>query len=257
MNVAVLYLAIGNYTDFWEGFYSSCEKNFLPGHEKQYFVFTDRPSEIKGSNVCVSNVDDLGWPLNTMFRFRYFLRFRDKLRSHDAIFFFNANAFICKPVSMEEMLPSGYTLTGVVHPGYQSYRKIFLPYERKFRASTAFVGRFEGDCYFQGCLNGGLSGEYMDLVEACNNNINSDLRGNIIARAHDESHLNRYFIGKKVNRLPPSYSLPEGWAGDAIISMRDKSKYSWYLSVKNSTNGSGRVLGMIKSFIKNIIVKYK
>tara|TARA_B110000211_G_scaffold74316_1_gene86611 strand:+ start:9762 stop:10535 length:774 start_codon:yes stop_codon:yes gene_type:complete len=255
VRVAILYLAIGDYTDFWTDFYSSCEKNFLPDCEKNYFVFTDRPSTISGTNVHVSSVDDLGWPLNTMFRFKYFLRHRDTLRSHDAVFFFNANALFCETISMKDVLPPGYTLTGVVHPGYQKYRKIFLPYERKHRNSTAYVGRFEGDCYFQGCLNGGFSNEYMDLVECCNRNINQDLRANIIARAHDESHLNRYLIEKKVNMLPSCYSLPEGWIGDPIISMRDKAKYPWYSGVKNASAGSGKALGLVKSFVKKIVVE--
>ena len=40
-NIAVLYIMTNRYTVFWEDFYKSAEKNFLPHHNKHYFIFTD------------------------------------------------------------------------------------------------------------------------------------------------------------------------------------------------------------------------
>ena len=39
--IGMLYLCTGKYTVFWPEFYHSFEANFLPGCDKEYFVFTD------------------------------------------------------------------------------------------------------------------------------------------------------------------------------------------------------------------------
>lgn len=42
LNIAILYIGIGKYKNFWFDFYNTCEKYFLPNHIKQYFLFTDK-----------------------------------------------------------------------------------------------------------------------------------------------------------------------------------------------------------------------
>lgn len=39
--IGILYIATGRYYVFWEDFYKSAEKYFLPNLEKQYFIFSD------------------------------------------------------------------------------------------------------------------------------------------------------------------------------------------------------------------------
>ena len=39
--VAILYIAIGKYINFWPGFYNSFNERFLTNSHKEYFVFTD------------------------------------------------------------------------------------------------------------------------------------------------------------------------------------------------------------------------
>ena len=43
------------------------------------------------------------------------------------------------------------------------------------------------------------------------NNINLDLKNNVISKWHDESHLNRYFLNYPPKVLDPSYSNPEAF----------------------------------------------
>ncbi|MFG1497424.1 family 6 glucosyltransferase [Saccharospirillum sp. HFRX-1] len=258
MNVSVFYVAIGNYIDFWSDFYKSCETNFLPGVSKQYFIFTDNVGAFSNSalesSLTVTGVHDLGWPLNTLLRFRYFQMVRSKALESDYCFFFNANAYINEPISLEEILPNGYELVGVIHPGYRNRRKFFLPYERKNKNSTAHVGQFGGTHYYQGCLNGGFSKAYMALVSSCDSSISFDLRSNYIARAHDESHLNKYFLENKPYSLPINYAMPEEWGCDGKIVMRDKSKFDWYGEVKNKRDDGSR-FSYVKYLIKKFIVE--
>jgi hypothetical protein len=51
--VAILYIALGRYTIFWDEFYESCEK-FLTPCDKHYFIWTDNPtSAMKGKNITI------------------------------------------------------------------------------------------------------------------------------------------------------------------------------------------------------------
>ena len=40
-SVAILYIATGRYTVFWDYFYKSAEKYLLPNCDKHYVLFTD------------------------------------------------------------------------------------------------------------------------------------------------------------------------------------------------------------------------
>ncbi len=57
---------------------------------------------------------------------------------------------------------------------------------------------------------------------------------------YDESHLNRYIIGKKVRMLFPSYVFPEGWQlpFEPKIIVRDKMKYGGHAFLRD-TNDQG------------------
>lgn len=254
MSVAVLYMAIGSYVDFWDEFHKSCESKFLPGMDKEYYVFTDKTGVFAnndlGASISVVQVNDLGWPLNTLLRFKYFQLVREKVLKCDYCFFFNANAFVNQVITLEDIIPDEEALVGVLHPGYKGRRRMFLPYERKNKRSMAYVNRLSGFHYYQGCLNGGVSSAYMELVSKCNSWIGSDLKNNYIARAHDESHLNKYFIQNPPYTLPTSYAMPEEWGCGGKIVMRDKSKFSWYKEIKNQPNKKSKF-----SFLKRIIKK--
>ena len=69
--VGILYICTGKYDVFWEEFYKSCEKYFLPNSEKYYFVFTDSNhlyDEENNKNIKKYYQENLGWPDNTLKR---------------------------------------------------------------------------------------------------------------------------------------------------------------------------------------------
>lgn len=216
MRIAVLYICTGNYHIFWESFYRSAQQYFLPAIEKHYFLFTDHPFQEYDTDPRVHLIyqEKLGWPYDTLMRFDMFLKAEEKLSDFDYIFFLNANIIFVDQVN-EEVLPdvNNNGLMGVQHPYFTwvTHPKDF-PYERN-RKSRAFIRRRRGDLYFMGGFNGGAGREYLTLIRTLDKNIKADLGKGIIARWHDESHLNSYFLGREVNILPPQYGCPEGMEG--------------------------------------------
>ena len=91
--IAILYICTGRYVAFWEDFYKSFEKYFLKKSKVEYFIFTDslQITEEENNNIHRIYQENLGWPGNTLFRFRIFNSIKEELAPFDFVCFFNAN----------------------------------------------------------------------------------------------------------------------------------------------------------------------
>ena len=250
MRVAILYICTGKYSIFWKEFYESFEKNFLRSCKKTYFVFCDHSHlpYMENDNVCYIEQKDLGWPNNTLHRFSLFIREEDRWKDYDYVLFVNANFLCVDNVLEEEFLPLEDNLNLFVaeHAGHHGKAPIDLPYERN-ENSLAYVKEHEGEYYVMGGLNGGRTREYMSMVHELKNRVDKDAEEGIIAKCHDESHLNRYIIGRSdVKILPPCYGYPEGWnlPYNPKMFIRDKSKYFDVEALK-----AGNLFGRIKLYL--------
>jgi len=267
--VAILYLAIGRYSVFWKGFYQSSEKYFLENHNKTYFVFTDDTNiEYEGNeNVNRVHQDLIKYPYATLMRYNIFNKIKDILSSYDYIYFFNANMRFVDHVG-EEVFPNDENqgLVMAQHPGFIHNTPDEYAYDRN-PGSLAYIPFGAGKYYFQGCLNGGRSKEYLELINRLDNAINKDLEKNILALWLDESYLNKYLLDKNPLILPPNYLYPEGWdlpeyKNNIKIVQIDKSNPRWggleYLknvSEHNSIQPISRC--KLKSVVRRCIVWLK
>jgi len=227
MRIAILYICTGRYTIFWDGFFRSCEAYFLPDYERHYFVFTDGHIALT-DNERVHRIEqeNLGWPGNTLFRFRMFWNIRGQLETFDYIFFFNANCEFLAPVG-EEFLPSEEEdLTVVRHPGFFDKAPDDVSYERNPK-SRAYIPFGQGRYYICGGINGGRREAWLALINTLREAIDEDEANGVVALWHDESHLNKYILTHPHKLLPPAYCHPEGWniPYEQIIRVRDKFKH--------------------------------
>lgn len=209
--VGILYICTGKYRIFWDEFYKTAEKFLLPNSEKTYFVFTDA-EHITGENkpnVKKIYQQNLKWPGNTLFRYRMFIRIEDILSTFDYLFFFNANIVFLDFVFEGELLPREEGLMAVNHPVSYNKKPNAFPYERSPK-SLAYVPFGHGSYYCLGGVNGGRTKEYFQLIRTLDERIMQDYRKGVIAVYHDESHFNRYIMGKTIRLLTPSYGYPEG-----------------------------------------------
>jgi hypothetical protein len=255
MRVALLYICTGRYEVFWKDFYTSCEQYFLPEADKEYFVFTDAPQLFAkdAPGVHLFHQEKLGWPYDTLMRFRIFKRAQEQLQDFDYVFYFNANALFIDRISPEDILPGPEGLVAVLHPGYFGRPVKEMTFERKQKRSTAYLKN--GTRYFQGCLNGGSRAAYLELVDTLDRNVQTDLDRGIVAVWHDESHLNKYLHEHPVKALAPAFAYPEGEELPYApkILMRDKTLlggHHFLRETKDNTKFHKKILRKIRKFFK-------
>jgi hypothetical protein len=211
IRIAILYICTGKYKIFWKDFFESVEAKFLNECYIEYFVFTDGELEAVNERVTIVECMHLGWPYDTLFRFKMFDKIRIELEQFDYLFFMNANLIIIETIT-QDILPVEEDLVGVIHPGFYNKMKTEFTYERRAN-SLAFLTFEEGEYYFMGGFNGGKASAFLKMSYELNNNIDIDLKNGFIAEWHDESHLNKYFWNHKdsLKVLDPSFGYPDGW----------------------------------------------
>ena len=227
--IGILYIATGPYIAFWNRFFDTFEQYFLPNIEKHYIVFTDAKDFYQCTNerVHVKFLKSEPWPLPTLMKFHTFLEYRDELEGYDYLYQSNANIICLKEVREEEFLPreeKNERLMFTLHPGYYKKNRIFRPYDRN-RKSFAYVPYNCGDTFVFGAMNGGTSEGYLDFISKMDYKIVEDLKKGIIAKWHDESHINHDIIGRCDYRLlPPAFCYPVGFdvPGEKIITGVEK-----------------------------------
>lgn len=255
--LGILYICTGKYDIFWEGFYKSCEKYFLPGCEKYYYVFTDaKEIYAEGENSRITKVyqENLGWPYNTLKRFSMFKSIEDKLVGYDYLFFMNANIQFIKEIT-EDFLPINENLLVVQHPAFYNKSADEYCYDRNEKG-LAYIPFGQGKYYVQGALNGGKVNEFLKLITELDNNVEEDLKNDIIALWHDESHLNRYILNRNdIKVLGPEYVYPEDWdlPFEPVIITRDKKRFGGHNSLRDQKVKGESPIIKLKRFVKRII----
>lgn len=224
MRIAILYICTGRYNIFWDDFFASCEKFFLPLHERHYFVFTDDASMHSHQRVHKIEQHHLGWPYDTLKRYHMFSQIKHELLSFDFVFFFNANCLFLKKIN-EEILPSlqeGLVVTQ--HPGFYNKSSDEFTYDRN-PESSAYIPYGTGKVYVCGGVNGGHSTDFCSLITELSMKVDKNEKNKIIALWHDESHLNHYILDKNYKLLSPAYCYPEKWKlpFEEIVRIRDKT----------------------------------
>lgn len=254
MKVAILNISIGKYDVFWEDFYRTAEKNFLPKEDKHYFVFTDN-NDLYGSNlenVSIIYQKNLGWPFNTMKRFEMFKRITEKLNKYDYVFFINGNALFMKELT-SDFIKINKNIITIIHPGLYGKKIDDMPYERNPK-SRSFIPKGKGKFYVQGAFIGGKSKAFVELINSLDNATTEDLKDGIIAIWHDESFLNRYILDKDdIQVMGRQYLYYEEYKfpWEPVIMLRNKRIFGDLSAFRGGKKGENIII-VIKQKVKNI-----
>ncbi len=236
LKIGILSVATGKYIDFLEPLYESIEHRFLSGYKKTYFVFTDNPKAVQtiAANVGVDAlsipIERQGFPGDTLLRYNYFSRLPAALAEvgsepPDVLFYLDADMLVFFPVGPEVLpVPPHSELVATSHPGYYKNRTPTHPLGDPDQnpKSRAYIRSYEagGDhrrrkriCYLAGGFNGGTYSAFMKMCEVLSKQIADDLADGVMAKWHDESHLNeycsRYYIFERLKILTPEYCFDQ------------------------------------------------
>ena len=205
MKICILTIATNKYIKFVERLLDNIEENFLNGHEIQCLLFTDHEVETS-DNIRVCKIDHEPWPMPTLKRYNYFIKEKEFISKFDYCYYFDVDMGIDGKVG-DEVLGD---LVATMHPYQSFYPKEQRTYDRNSK-SLAFVpfGE-EGEYYYAGGFNGGLTKNFLEMAEVIANRVTKDLENDVIALWHDESHMNRYLIDNPPTlSLTPSYCFAE------------------------------------------------
>ena len=145
-----------------------------------------------------------GWPDATLYRYHAILA-RQELLDHDFVFLTDADMRFEAEVGPEVLSP----LTATRHPGYVTVPRREMPFERRPQ-SAAYVPPERGSSYYAGGFVGGRRDAFLALAETIAAAIDRDDAAGLVARWHDESHLNRALLdGPPFRSLTPSYCYPD------------------------------------------------
>ena len=146
----------------------------------------------------------------------------------DYIFFFNSNILFIEDIYKEDILPDKELGKEISVVKYYSDFGGRNPFETNHE-STAFVPwNSKQYTYVAGGMNGGTRDAFLKMAKEISDRVDEDLKKGIIAKSHDQSHLNSYIYRHDNWRLLGAeydYSEELSLPFKPKLIYRDKSRY--------------------------------
>jgi hypothetical protein len=205
-SIVINIIATGKYEIYADPLIESIEKFFMPGHDIKIILYTDSRKFIENlrNNLSVIQIENEPWPNPTLKRFHYFLLGEKIIENSDFTFYIDVDSLFVNHVDLPLSEMDGIIPT--LHPGF--YGKVGTP-ERNPR-SKAYLPVDSDNLYFCGGFFGGDSKSFIEMSKEIKKNIDEDLSAGIIAKWHDESHLNHYlFYNPPKHILGNNFAIPE------------------------------------------------
>ena len=227
MKICIITVATNRYIQFVGRLLDDIEENFLNGHDIKCLLFTDQDVETS-DNIKVSNIEHKVWPEPALKKYNYISSESEYLKNFDYLYLFDSDVGIVDSVG-EEVLRD---LVGVLHPYKIFEQKQTYPYEKR-KESTAYISDDMHDKYYAAAFVGGKSDNFLKMAKTISKRVSADEKNNIIAKWHDESHLNKYFNENPPTALSPSYMFPEELIGHPqypfepkIVALKKESSFN-------------------------------
>mmetsp|Transcript_4871 Transcript_4871/g.7599 ORF Transcript_4871/g.7599 Transcript_4871/m.7599 type:complete len:390 (-) Transcript_4871:111-1280(-) len=152
----------------------------------------------------------LGWPGDTLMRFELIINHKDTYNytSYDYLYYIDADMkfvdHVCEDIFGLRV--------ATAHPHFPLGGHKGNPYDENTKSKAYIEKSLEKENqYYVGAFWGGKASEVINLLQSCRDGIQWDFNNldGYIARVHDESHVNRYFIDHKPTVLTSSYCYPQ------------------------------------------------
>lgn len=163
----------------------------IPGCEVDTHIFSNMGKlyGLHDPNIY-HQIDHLPWPLITLLRYQYFIRFQSFFQDYDYLYYIDADMLAINSIGPEIL----GNLVGCQHPGLWGNPSNQLPFDRNKNSTAYLSSPSDYNKYFFGALQGGKRESFLQMSKILSERINQDLKNNYIALWHDESQMNRYFL---------------------------------------------------------------
>jgi hypothetical protein len=263
-NVTIISIATDRYVQFWANLVRSYYALPEPDLNFKWVVLTDSGQklpkdivELLGTRLQIFQIEHEPWPFVTLYRYKYINEIRNFLTDEllvyiDADMKFSGN-FLPFSIMANN---AGSRLAFVKHPGFYRSRTIFsinsirnpLLFMKDFlkkliyggigawetrKISTAFVPRKFRKHYYIGAIWFGYRDAFLEMCEYLSIQVTLDESCGVIAKWHDESHLNSYANKIEHLALNPEFCFATSYKALAnlkpIISVVDKNESSGWI----------------------------
>jgi len=198
VKIALLIVSTGKYKIYVNDLIKTSDRFFLKNHEVEYFIFTDELITLESSRVINQIIiEHKPWPYPTLLRYKHFTDNSSKLDSFDYIYYVDSD-MIFENVVNDEIFSD---ITCVVHPWFVGNRGT----PENNPKSLAFISDKINFQYMAGAFFGGSKGCMLNMFQFIANQIDIDYSRGLIAKWHDESHSNKFFILYSTKVLTPEY----------------------------------------------------
>lgn len=243
MRATVFTVATGLYLDYWKQLVADSELLLFPDADLQFVVFTDRANEAlefahqrSRAAIDVVPTSQLRWPEATMLRYSLIAEAKELVRG-DILMHLDADMRLVAEVG-PEMTPDVWRggLALVRHPGFyrgvsypafaMAHPKVLLPDVKRLLSGERGIGQWERrpqsrayvpprlrQTYVCGGVWFGRRVELLSMARVLARRTQEDQQLGLVARWHDESHLNWFAANHEVTLLDPSYCYGQGLAG--------------------------------------------
>jgi len=262
VNITLISIATDRYLDYWSDLARSSYNNFSTDKKYNWVLLTDKEKSIPddivqyfGNRLRVFHIEHKPWPYVTLYRYKYIYDIGEFI-TDDFIIYIDADMKISSnfdPIK-ELDIGNGQDLAFVQHPGfYRPPFKIFSftnlainikdlwaklligglgSWERR-KISTAYVPYRQRKNYYIGAIWFGSRTKILEMCGKLMQQISIDENKNVIAKWHDESHLNAYAINNKHAIVDPSYCFVSSYKQlnnlKPIVEVVDKNLSSTWI----------------------------
>lgn len=207
MNIGLLIIATGKYKMFLADLIKSADKFFFTKDSSDivhYYLFVDETIEILSSSRSVTQIiiDHNPWPFSTLCRYHHFVNHKHQFDNLDYIYYIDSDMYFVDHVDSEILSD----IVCVEHPWFPDRDPINndITIEHNTQ-STSHIPKHIKFQYMQNAFFGGNKNCILNMFEFLANQIDIDYQRGIIARWHDESHANKFYIAYATKILDRSY----------------------------------------------------
>jgi hypothetical protein len=185
--IGLLIIATGKYKIFLKDLIKTADKHFLNGHDVKYFLFIDEDINIESNrDIDKIYIEHREWPFPTLLRYKHFSNNEDRFHDLDYIYYIDSDMIFENPVGGEIL----GDVVCVAHPWFIGNRGT----PENDSKSLAYIPDNVNFQYMAGAFFGGSKDCITNMFRFIAKQIDIDYNRGIIAKWHDESHSNKFFI---------------------------------------------------------------